>query len=550
MNTVSKIGLVLFFFGISTSYARVVISTNTIIEAQDDDIYYTQQNHTDKKETNSSHGNTSATAAAKGGALNVGSKNTLTYINNGDIYFNNNYAKSEAKAYYDYASASSYGGSIYIEQGEFGMINNGKVIFSGNYAQSGSHSVMMGTSMVSYGGAVYSMGAITLVGNESVIFSGNYEKLASPQFATSKRYHLRGMYMKPDSVGDNLTLAAKTQGHITFYDSVYMGNYSGSEVSLNADYIDADGIAQKATGDIVFSGKYTEEHLKEIKGGTAGTATEIANSRTSELLNTVNLYGGKLRVEDKAVLKTHEIKVAEGSKATVKVANAELNASGYDITVNKTGTLLLEGSVVDAAVQKALVSAKNISITNGAELAVACVTTNAGESPVSAAFTLDTSTTTGYDASRAFNILAGGEIDADILTIEEGAKLTALGAHIGMSSGALTLNVTSTATKRIELTLTLSADYDPAAQVVLFSDVATVSFIRDGITAKSTDGVVYTLSAADYFSGSWITDTTTLVYDAANKVVYLEGVANVPEPTSSMLGLMGLVAFTLRRRRK
>lgn len=456
-----------------------------------------------------------------------------------DIYLCENINVSFSENHTE-AATHSKGGAIY-STGKIFVNNNDTVIFSQNH--SSSKPPFAGGPSDVFGGAIYTTGSVCFEGNKYVTFEENYEKNIS-------LLRLRSIYMAPDSASDVLVLAAKTQGHITFYDSVYMGNYSGSEVSLNADYIDADGIAQKATGDIVFSGKFTEEHLKEIKGGTAGTATEIANSRTSELLNTVNLYGGKLRVEEKAVLKTHDIKVAEGSKATVKVANAELNASGYDITVNKTGTLLLEGSVVDAAVQKALVSAKNISIANGAELAVACVTTNAGESTTSAAFTLNTAASAGYDASRAFNILAGGEIDADLLTIEEGAKLTALGANIGMSSGALTLNVTSTATERIELNLTLSADYDPTAQVVLFSDVNTVNFIRDGIAAKSTDGKVYTLSADDYFSGAWITDTTTLVYDAANKVVYLEGVANVPEPTSSMLGLMGLVAFTLRRRRK
>lgn len=83
----------------------------------------------------------------------------------------------------------------------------------------------------------------------------------------------------------------------------------------------------------------------------------------------------------------------------------------------------------------------------------------------------------------------------------------------------------------------------------LFSDVSTVNFISDGITAKSTDGVVYTLSAADYFGGARITDATTLVYDAANKVVYLEGVANVPEPASATLSLLALSGLLARRRR-
>ena len=202
-------------------------------------------------------------------------------------------------------------------------------------------------------------------------------------------------------------------------------------------------------------------------------------------------------------------------------------------------------------VQAAFLNANNVTISNGAELAVKAITANAPVQNLSAAFTIDTTPSTGYDASRAYNILAGGQIDAALLTLSAGSILDMQGAHLAMSGGELTLAVTSVSTaKRIDLNLTLSADYDPNAQVVLFSDVNVVNFIADGITAKATDGVVYTLAAADYFGGAWITGATTLVYDSANKVVYLEGIANVPEPTSSMLGLVGLVVLNFRRRRK
>lgn len=499
-----------------------------------------------------------AMSTGRGGAMFADGRICLDA--NSDISISSNYAVAEAhagntKPNRAEAQSGAYGGAIYAK-GDLSIRNNDTVSFSSNHVEAYARAAVSGSTTyenvtagsVAQGGAIYAQNSVRIIGNQAVTFEGNYESTRLGNEAYT--YRLRSIYMAPDAADDTLELAAEAGGHITFYDSVYMGNYANAAVSLNAEYKDADDVTQKATGDIVFSGKLTGSHLKKIKGGTNGTAAEIAASRTSELLNTVNLYGGTLRVEDSAVLKTHAINVASESKAVLKVANAEVNALGYDVTVNKTAQLVLEGGVTDGVLKSALLRAGNVVIADAAGLTVRGVTTNSVAIEESALFTLDTTRNTGYDASRAYNLLAGGQIDADLLTLSEGAVLDMQGAHLAMSSGELTLAVTSVSTaERIELNLTLSADYDPNAQVVLFSDVSTVNFISDGITAKSTDGVVYTLSAADYFGGARITDATTLVYDAANKVVYLEGVANVPEPASATLSLLALSGLLARRRR-
>ena len=895
----------------------------------------------------------SSNSFSRGGAIY--SKGGVNINNNADVTFSGNYV-------YTSSPTSSFGGAIYSE-GTVNINNNtGGVAFSENYASSynspsrggaihsnGVVNINNNTGGVafsenyvsnpfdtyseSYGGAIYSTGSISLAGNDSVTFEKNYEQKGST-------YRLRSIHMAPDSSGDNLVLAAKTGGHITFYDSIYMDNYSGSTVSFNADYQDADGVTQKAGGDIIFSGKYVKEHLDSIfaadtaegKTPRTATSTEITNSQTSAIYNHITLYGGSLQVVDGAKLngqgltvaadsgaklllrdgsmnhsssyqftfnndttlelqglntiRAYKITLASGSALTVTVgednlntaaltlggtdlatskltvnlkredgltsgkykiirqssasdfttksawtaenvtvngsgyanraifsdlvwengtlyynvgrtiwgnasgdrlwntssdnwtmndrsytyldgmdvsftdlgagevklvgdiapasievnnsegndyifaaaagggklvgttgitkngtgaltlttanthtgamvlnggtlnvhhstalgatasaetatvttavgttlavgnkshvvlaaendikgavsvaegatlelrnkgytaessniagtlhfkgaaaatskvgilsgtgsvkvedssvtvaeikdytgklsvqgnnaalnitkgnysgagsigvmgANAALNMSSSNITLRSGGVLSLTGSITDSIAQAALLDANNVTISNGAELAVKAITANSPVQNLSAAFTIDTTPSTGYDANRAYNVLAGGKIDAALLTLAAGATYTANAANVSLSDGELTLAITSTATKRIELNLTLSADYDPAAQVVLFSDVATVNFIRDGITAKFTDGAVYTLSAADYFNSVWINNMTTLVYDSNQKVVYLEGVSNVPEPTTSTLGLLALAALAARRRRK
>jgi len=476
--------------------------------------------------SNSAYKYAESVSVSRGGA--IGSTGSIDISNNKDVFISGNSANSAAQlpgvtttgARYAHINRS-YGGAIYSTD-SLSINNNEDVRFSGNSVISlGSSS----TIYSSYGGAIYSTGNISLVGNVSVIFENNYEKLQDS-------YRLRSMYIAPDNAADTLKFAAKTGGYIAFYDSVYMGNYSGAEVSLNADYQDAKDVTQKATGDIIFSGKFTEAHLKEIKGGTAGTATEIANSCTSELLNTVNLYGGTLRVEDKAVLKTHAINVTDGSNATMKVTDAEVNTSSYDITVNKTGTLEIGGTDGSSKV-----TAKNIYIEEGATLSLTrteVVTENV-------AITLSST-----DSVSIYNDKIAGIVSSSNLNIAGGATLKADGAHLSMDGGIL--NFLATTENKTNLVLTLGAEYDPNSQIMLFSDVDSVKFLQDSITATSNSAMV-TLNASDYFIGDWVNDKTTLVYDSGN--IYVSGVnVVIPEPATTTLSLLALAALAARRRRK
>lgn len=85
-------------------------------------------------------------------------------------------------------------------------------------------------------------------------------------------------------------LSASEGKSIEFRDSVI-----GSTVELNADFTDDGGVAHKQTGDVIFTGATAAADLLAVKG-SAGTASEILNSRTS-IISSSTLYGGRFRCQ-------------------------------------------------------------------------------------------------------------------------------------------------------------------------------------------------------------------------------------------------------------
>ena len=236
------------------------------------------------------------------------------------------------------------GGAIYSEGGAVELRNNGSVLFSRNSAMASD------TSYVNSGGAIYSTAGVSITGNGSVLFEKNYE-----------RGRLRSIF----NMGGTFELSAKTGGSIIFNDSVY--HYYSSTVSFNADYEDAAGVTQKATGDIIFSGKYTEEHLAEIRG-SAGTSSEITDSRTSEINGLITLYGGTLQVVDGAILNGRGLTVADGSQATLLLRNGSMiHHSGCSFTFNSTSELKLEGTNTISASKVTLGSGVALTVSLGQE---------------------------------------------------------------------------------------------------------------------------------------------------------------------------------------
>lgn len=240
-------------------------------------------------------------------------------------------------------SERGYGGAIYSKGGAVELRNNESVYFSDNTSNA-------------YGAAIYSTGGVSIVGNGSVLFEKNYENGL-----------LRSIYSTDPFLdyGGAFELSAKTGGSITFHDSVYHYGVR-STVSFNADYEDADGVTQKATGDIIFSGKYTEDHLAEMKG-SAGTSSEITSSRTSYIGRLITLYGGTLQVVDGAILNGKGLTVTENSQATLLLRDGSMSHKESSFTFNSTSELKLEGTNTITASKVTLGSGATLTVSLGQE---------------------------------------------------------------------------------------------------------------------------------------------------------------------------------------
>ena len=409
-------------------------------------------------------GNTArATSAyASGGAIYGEEFSTIELSDNGNVVFEGNTASSTSA----YAGAS--GGAISGQGCTIELSNNGSVVFAGNTASSTS------AYAGAFGGAIYTYGYcnLSIRNNDSVLFEKNAE-------ISDGTYRLRSIYAA--DCGDIISLSAAAGRSIEFRDSVYIA--SCFSVNLNADYGDT-----RQQGDIIFTGKYAEQHLNELlkaaDAGRTATAQEILNSRTTEVNALTYLYGGRLRVEDGAIYQGQGITVHEGSDATVLVKDATLSHEGYALTFNAGTTLQVEGeSLIVGDVLMMAQSVLNLE----------------GETTINGALTL------GLGMQLAGNILA------EVQNLQVGESLTLVS---GLESLA----------------------------------VQTQNLMRSVEYTTVMDG--YEVQASEYFSN--LAGNTGLVmrYDSEAGTVSICNTPAVPEPTTATLSLLAFAALAARRRRK
>ena len=448
-------------------------------------------------EGNAATTSSSRTARSYGGAIDG---SAITLNNNGSVVFEGNSATT--------TSSYSYGGAIFGDT--ITISDNGSVVFEGNSAT---------TTSYSYGGAIYARGDINIRNNGSVLFEKNAEN-------SSGTYRLRSIYA--GGTGKEISLSVAEDKNIEFRDSIYIA--SGNTVSLNADYVDETGVTHKQAGDIIFTGAYTEQHLNELlaaaEAGRTATSSEILNSRTSEVLAMTNLYGGRLRVEGEAIYKGQGITVHEGSAATVRVKDAELNHVGYDLTFN-------DGTALEVAGESTIRGQVNLQEGSVFKLelgAVLCLHETAGSDAA-------TLTVNGSALLSGTSTLNAG------LTLADGATLD----MDYLDAGAVTLNGALTFGEQVtigENLLALLEDIKTQTEgVALFTGIDSLTLPQTATT--TTSGRVW---AGVVFSNLASNQNYYLVYQADTGTLSI--VYNVPEPATATLSLLALAALAARRRRK
>lgn len=391
------------------------------------------------------------------------------------------------------------------------ITNNGSVTFSGNRMNS-TFNAHIDTEQ----------GDLNITGNDQVVFEKNYVRNSDEDFRV-------GTYL--EAWAGSANLSAKEGGSIKFNDRAYIT--ASHNINLNSDYVDAEGKTQKATGDIVFTGKHAESNINDLLAShnleRKASNDELNYARTSDLHCTnATLQGGTLRVEDKAVVNINinggsGLSVTDGSHATVKIDNAELNMGDsnrkYAINIGNTGTLTMAN--------EAKLMASTLDIATGATLAAV------GSSGVSAL------SSTMYNTAVAGNIVAN-------LTLEAGSTLVADGASFTMGDNCVLTFEAVTGKELINLGLSFGVAYTADDQVLLFSGVDSVQFMVDGEALTDTS-----VQASKFFTGEWVNENTILNYDSATQAVYVQNVNYViPEPATATLSLLALAGLAARRRRK
>lgn len=438
----------------------------------------------------------------KGGAI-YGGKTTIH--NNELVIFKNNQTKS-------YSSSSQYytgiGGAICLYQGNSALIsNNESVSFESNkseqggavYARRGSGLRLQNNGDVSFvgnivhsetsenvkGAAIYgSDSTINISNNNSVIFRGNAQ-------ITDNSVVLRSIYLEKIDVGygtASLTLSANTGGEITFYDSIYIGR----EVPITLN--------NGTSGNITFTGESTYKDLGDLFTTYAvpfASSPDYEASRTSELLGTTTLSGGKLIIKEKAILNISKLTVADGS---ITVATgAQLNLSERDITMP---SLTLSGGTV----------------------------TLGTEDKHTAALTTSSLTVTDNSTLNADLILAdNGSITFDF-SGNDAKKLT-MGCSVSLGDNY-----------RVYLdhaTIALLMDYNKAEGITLMDDIESMQdiLLSDCVCIYDTD--------TDEQSGILLYTQTE-----SNGTMSLKAVKRTPEPATATLSLLALAALITRRRRQ
>lgn len=355
---------------------------------------------------------------------------------------------------------------------------------------------------------------------------------------------------------------------------------SGTESTERILNVATDGYNNSSTtlhdnGTLLVNGAGVAAATGTLSGTGTVAVSDATGSGASATVGQMTAYTGDFVVEGNNASITVENGNYSGGSISVSGNDAVLSTKG-DITITNGESLSLSsrgnaGAENDAAY---VTTTGAVSVASGATLSVSDAATSyeynlqnlqAAASLNGAAGLKDGSAgemhafgaNTGADAedvysgffntSVAMNQKAAGAVDAKGgLTMASGATYETAMANTSLMGGSLTLESGLTLSTTLDLGQGAIDGAGRTTQLVLFSDVNSVNFVLDNLTAVADSGIYYT-KAENYISGGYIDEDTWLVYDSGAGVVYLDGI--VPEPTTATLSLLALAALAARRRR-
>ena len=282
-------------------------------------------------------------------------------------------------------------------------------------------------------------------------------------------------------------------------------------------------------------------------------ATELSKSRLS--LDSAEVSGSGITVTDAATIR------ATGDNSTISAATNLTNETTLTYDVAEGATLQSTGEIT-AATRSNLVKAGtgSLQLNNGAN-SFDNILANAGELSVygATAYDLDnlqveTAVSLGFYAGEVGNeeteaaVRVSGTADFGSGALLNAHLTLATGSVLNVAEGGLSMGSTLTLQEGVLLgdsTLARVLSLSVGESTTLFSGVDGLTL---GNTVYSTISTEDAIQASPFFSN--LNDNYVLTYTGTDNGSLNITMHSIPEPTSSMLGLAGLVALTLRRRRK
>ncbi len=284
--------------------------------------------------------------------------------------------------------------------------------------------------------------------------------------------------------------------------------------------------------------------MEEIKG-SAGTATEITDSRTSTIQGKVQLYGGTLSIEDEAILNTGGLDAGAGS--TVSINSATLNTE--DLSLEEGAQFRTQGtsslSFNTLTLHQAIVNSGSLTLTGTIDASALAL-----QSELRTYIDFEGHTAENGFTKTSYNavvVVKGGQCSGGTVThadLAEGQTLVLSADGIAatasddidyssyhQSNGSVSMSAIRTASGEVCDTITLEGGTLVLDGGALDADVslaqnAALAFgsdagnIKGMLIATSEEGTVLTTGAASYDT---TTKTATLA-GTAEQALRLDGV--------------------------